>query len=436
MSSIVSSVTGQTGGNSGGAGLNYNAASANILNPTTVDQANTAYGQVQQGLTNQQQFLNAVQGQNGLQNQSSVYNQLQGVTNGTGPNPAQAQLAQATGSNTANQAALMAGQRGAGANVGLIARQAAQQGAANQQNAAGQAATLQATQSLNALGQQGQLATNEAGQLASATSANTNATQAEQSNLLNGIAAQNNANVGMVSNQNSANAGISAIAAGQQGQLFGGVTNGLGGVASMLAAGGPVQRYADGTDSVTPATGDATTGATSGAKSSLGRFLKGFNDTMQPQDPNVVPIQSGISDAIKGLGGLAIQGYNSAFGPTPTAQTPGEGGTAMGQSMKAAEGGRVPAMVSPGEKYLTPKDVKKVEAGADPLAVGKTVPGKPKVGGAKNDYANDTVKTTLEEGGIVLPRSVTQAKDPAGKAHAFVSALMAQKGKQLPKKSK
>jgi len=102
----------------------------------------------------------------------------------------------------------------------------------------------------------------------------------------------------------------------------------------------------------------------------------------------------------------------------------------------AARGGKVPAMVSPGEKYLSPRDVKKVERGANPMEVGEKIPGKPRVKGAKNSYANDTVPKTLEEGGIVLPRSVTQAKHPHWAAHKFVSAIMAKNGKMPPKKSK
>ena len=78
---------------------------------------------------------------------------------------------------------------------------------------------------------------------------------------------------------------------------------------------------------------------------------------------------------------------------------------------------------------------KKVEHGANPMEVGKTVPGKPKVAGAKNSYANDTVPATLDEGGIVLPRSVTKAKDPSKEAAKFVAAIMAKKGK-MPKGNK
>src|ERR1043165_2497619 len=133
------------GGNSGGS--NYSAVAPDPA------QINTAYSQTQAGIKQQQDFLNALNGQNGLANQSNVFgqqqalaNQLQNLGNGVGPNPALAQLAQATGQNVAQQSALMASQRGASANPALLARLAAQQGAGIQQNAVGQAATLQAQQ--------------------------------------------------------------------------------------------------------------------------------------------------------------------------------------------------------------------------------------------------------------------------------------------------
>jgi len=68
------------------------------------------------------------------------------------------------------------------------------------------------------------------------------------------------------------------------------------------------------------------------------------------------------------------------------------------------------------------------------MKTGETIPGKPKVSGAKNDYANDTVKKTLQEGGIVLPRSVTKSKNPDKNAEAFVAAVLAKNSKSLPKK--
>ena len=63
---------------------------------------NTAQEGVNNTLTQQQAFLQALQGQNGLQNQSNIYNQLQGIASGTGPNPALAQLNQTTGQNAEN----------------------------------------------------------------------------------------------------------------------------------------------------------------------------------------------------------------------------------------------------------------------------------------------------------------------------------------------
>jgi len=103
-------------------------------------------------------------------------------------------------------------------------------------------------------------------------------------------------------------------------------------------------------------------------------------------------------------------------------------------SMAAARGGKVPALVSPGERYLPPKEAEKVAKGKkDPMKAGQKIPGKPKFPG--NDYRNDTVHKNLEEGGIVLPNSIMQAKHPHWEAHKFVSAIMAKNGK-LPKKSK
>jgi hypothetical protein len=105
-------------------------------------------------------------------------------------------------------------------------------------------------------------------------------------------------------------------------------------------------------------------------------------------------------------------------------------GSYLGGLFKAEGGpvGKVPALLSPGEIYLPPGGAEKVAKGVDPKAVGKEVPGKPKVSGAKNDYANDTVKASLDEGGVVLPRSVTKSKDMDKKAIAFAQAVLAHHG--------
>lgn len=266
----MGAVGGLLGTAGGASGTGFAApSSANILNPTTVDQANAAYSGVQGAQNSQQSLLQALQQQNGLANQNQVYGQLQGVVNGTGPNPAQAMLNQATGQNVANQAALAAGQRGANANVGLLSRQAAQQGANLQQQAVGQAATNQANQSLNALNTAGTMANTQAGNQIAQTNQNTASQQAEQSNLLNAIAQQNNANVGMQSNINTANAGLAQTTMGNQSNVLGGVGNALG-ATGMLGSG--IQAAAIGANG-----GDTSTmpvlGVQNGAQSSIGRML-------------------------------------------------------------------------------------------------------------------------------------------------------------------
>lgn len=145
----------------------------------------------------------------------------------------------------------------------------------------------------------------------------------------------------------------------------------------------------------------------------------------------------GQMDIFKGVTNAAGSAMKiPGMGPKPAA----EGGLiSNGEVMKApqshagkhfhmfAQGGAVKALLSPGEKYLPPQAVEAVKQGANPMEVGKEIPGKPKVKGAKDSYANDTVPATLEEGGIVLPRSVTQSKNPHWAAHRFVSALMKEK---------
>lgn len=239
----------------GGSGGGYSAGGANTISPVDINQANEWYNNVQNQYKQQQDFTNALAGQNGIQNQSNVFNQqqqlanqLQGQTMGQGPNPAQAALAQNTAANTANQAALMAGQRGTGANAGLIARQAAQQGAANQQASVGQAATLQAQQQLAAQQQlqqqQNMMAGLSGAQVGQLQQAHQNLGQYamnEQQQLLNAIAAQNNAAIGMQSNINNVNAGIQGGNQAQQAGIFGGLMSSVGsGLSSFFADGGEV----------------------------------------------------------------------------------------------------------------------------------------------------------------------------------------------------
>lgn len=358
----------------------------------------------QDALAQQQNLVNALQGQGGIGNQSNVYNQLQGVVNGTGPNPAQAMLNQATGANVANQAALMAGQRGSSANAGLIARQAAQQGGALQQQAAGQGATMQANQSLNALNSAGNIANTQVANQIGATQGYTGAQQNEQANLFN-AAGQSNQNV--LQQQGDINKNNAALAdrtmQGQQSQL-GGLMNGVG---AMFADGGGVAPMV-------------------GPKSNFGKFIKGVAPPAMSEQAAATPsgaLQQGTSSLVQGLG----RGIAGLLRPGPQAMATGPAMDVNPNfTTMAAQGGMVPAYVSPGEAYLPPEKAKEVVAkGENPLSKAKRIPGTPKYPG--NDYRNDTVKTKLKEGGIVIPNSVMQSKDPAAESAKFVMAILAKR---------
>lgn len=348
---------------------------------------------------------------------------MQGVANGTGPNPAQAALAQATGANTANQAALMAGQRGTGANAGLLARQAAMQGGANQQAAAGQGAAMQAQQSLNALGQMGGMANQQAGQQANALNAYNQAAQGQQSNILNAIGNQNSANVGMQSNMNNANAGIAQGNAGRAQDTGMGILKGISGIAGLkLAHGGSVPAEPFHWESHL-AGGYAYGGVT--APAPVAAALMPIDNGATAPNGDAEALGKNLGEgAGKLIGSLGDKGTKLAGGPMDL-------GSIASIGMMASQGGKVPAIVSPGEAYLAPDKVNKVAQGGSVEKNAEKIPGKAKVKG--DSTKNDTVPKELEPGGIVIPRSVMQSENPALEAHKFVAAILSRQN--LKKKS-
>lgn len=213
----------------GGKGADFKASGVN-----SGDIYNANQNQLQ-GLQAQKDLNAQLAAQNGIGNQSSVFNQMQDVASGKGFNPAQAMLAQQTGANTANQAALMAGQRGASANPALIARQAAMQGAANQQNAIGQGATLQANQSQNALNQMGGIAGQQVAQQMQGTQAFNQAAHGYQSNVL-----------GNVGNQNQSNTAIQQGNQQTQRGLAGGLMGAAGNILASAGISSPIPKMAGG----------------------------------------------------------------------------------------------------------------------------------------------------------------------------------------------
>ncbi len=104
--------------------------------------------------------------------------------------------------------------------------------------------------------------------------------------------------------------------------------------------------------------------------------------------------------------GPQVQGL--ARGGIPKPPMPGN---SLSMFRMLSGGGQVvPAKVSPGEDYLTPKNVDDVMAGkASPKKVATKVPGKAKVKG--DSPKNDTVDAELESGGLVIPRSMVNQSD-------------------------
>lgn len=462
---FVGSLLGTAGG---AAGTGFAAPTG--TNPTDLARAQQ---NALAGINQQQSFLNALNpgALQALQSQQGLLNQLQQGAQGQGPNPALAQLNQTTAQNTANQAALMAGQRGAAANPALIARQAAMQGAANQQQAAGQAATLAAQQQI---AQEQMLQAQQqamAGQQQAGLNAYNQAANTQQGNLL-----------GMQANINNANAQLAGNVMPAQQNLFGGLMNtGVGAGAKLLSGLGGGGTAAGGT-ALAGGAGDvggaastlpvdvASEGSMLAAEGGkIPKKMAAGGDLMPVAQPGVSPMDQ-IADPSKPssafgnflqsqinpvantakkapaasssnpFGGLmsAVPGVAGGYGQALSVENPqfgmsgilGHGIANMGtKTLGLASGGKVPVLLSPGEKVLSPEKAKKAADGKiSPMAEGKKVPGKPKVGGAKNDYANDTHKDALEPGSVVLPRSVTQSKDAEKKAIAFIQAVMAKHG--------
>jgi hypothetical protein len=362
------------------------------------------------GSYTQQNFLDAIQQAQNQYNtastgQNALATTLQGQVNGQGPNLANAQLEQGTNANIQKAASLIASQKGI--SPALAAREAATGAAASNQAAAGQAQqgvmqqTLNAEQGLGSLyGQEANESTNQQGTLQNAN-AQQNAQLVNQNLGVQGI----NAGVAAQNTQNNVN-------------TMNGIVGSAGKAATMMATGGEVhpfhaylmKKYAVG-GGVDPVTGGIT-----GVNSSPYPWM---NNTGS-KDPNLfgVPGPSAPSNPTAG----ATNAVSDASGVSGGAMSAGGAGDIASElgplAMVAAHGGRVPALVSPGEIYLNRHAVRAVNNGADPTIVGERIPGHAKVQG--NSYENDTVPKELEEGGEVIPRSNSGSSE---KAMAFVEEL-------------
>lgn len=332
--------------NSGLTGLNAVGAQGAAMK----DQGNLATNLGNAGGIGYQQT--AAQGlQNTYASQGNTLDQLQGIANGTGPNPAQAALNQATGQNVANQAALMAGQRGAGANVGLMARQASQQGAATQQQAAGQSATMQAQQQLNAIGAMG----------------------AQQQAM--GATAQGLAGIGagLTSQQQAALAQQYGQGAGATGQLQAGIGQQFGqGATTVGQQQGQMGMNAgiaqNQVGNVISATGQNVQGNVANAGQQMGA-LGNYNAAG-------VNMQGNINNANTSLANTNMQGQQAMLGGVLN----GLGGAmssggARGGYVGMADGGDVPAM--PAASFAAPNGQGPVMAEPSPMPSTALTPAPP-----------------------------------------------------------
>lgn len=478
----ISGLIGAAGG-TGGTGFNVNPG-------TNQEQINNAYNRNQAALTGQENLANTLAPQAGtaVGAQNVLGQQYAQQAAGQGPNVAKTMLNQTTGQNVANQAALMAGQRGASANPALLAREAAQQGATTQQQAAGQAATMQAQQQIAAEQAQAQLAANQIAQSQGATTAATQANQGEQ---------------GILQGANTANAGIQGQLAGQtmagQQKILGGIGNALGAVTGLFEEGGEVHgpKKLDFIHKMTKLGMDHFHGPKMSDGGSVpgpvlpgaDSFVKGFRQAhadggevqkmadggglnvpqVNYQAPNnpFIPIQPSQSNFTLGnydtspMWGKDPKKDNkdkksntmdqmnadipaqaqSVLGASPQilSDIPLAVGAAKGGEMhnpfegphdnpfvnyfSMSKGGKVPALVSPGEIYLNPEQVQKViQDDVDPAKIGKKYGGKAKVKG--DSKKNDFIPDDLDDGGVVIDREHVMSPE---KRKLFVHKSIAKK---------
>jgi hypothetical protein len=117
---------------------------------------------------------------------------------------------------------------------------------------------------------------------------------------------------------------------------------------------------------------------------------------------------------------MGLQAAGSALGAAEGGVVPHKGGS-------FAEGGAIPYK---GSSSIGAMLHGYANGGPVNLDNGGHVPGKAKVAGAVDSYANDTVDAKLSPGEWVIPRSVTQAANPKAEAMRFIDALLAKQGKK------
>ncbi len=298
-----------------------------------------------------------------LNQQGDLAKSLFGQLSGNAPSIAQQQLKQSTDQNVANAFAMAQGRNNPGA-----ARMVANQAAQARQMGAGQGSLLRAQENQYNTGMLGNLLNNMYGGYSGIRGQDQSMYGALNQSALQNLGGQTNLN-SQIAQMNM------AYDQARAGALKGAQDNAIGGKLLNAAAG----------------IGGAF--ATGGMSSMLGGLGGG------------------------GGGGGGGQRAAPSYYSQPAGPTMYGGGFYTGAGQQYAHGGTVSVMGDtrcPGCGHMKSDCVC--------MAMGGVVPGYAK-GGATDSKAFDVVPAMLSPGEIVLPRSVTKAKDAPDKAKAFVEAI-------------
>ena len=406
-------------------GLNnqFQAGSAQIQAGTNAGQLNQAYEGAQSGLNQQQNVADILSPgvSQAANNQSTLAQMELNQANGVGPNPAQNQYNQNINNIAAQQAGAIASTKGL--SPALKAREIAQEAGAAGQNAAGQAATLQAQQQLAAENNLQNLSATQASQGAQAVQGVNNTQQNEQNILQGANTAYNNAGVGMQTNLNNVNAQTAIANQNQASNIFSGIGNlasSIPIVGSLFAEGGKVKKPTsvyDAKPKMMDAGGLVTT-PTSGPQSYVGQWL---NSTQNLQGPSIAAtptLDTNIKDPFKkkDKGGVpsipgANPGMGIAGGGDMSAVTAGGAADAGGLSDLAS----VALLAAKGGTVKAANKNQKAQVDGDSLK-------------------NDKIPALLSEGEVVMDKDTLADPGPVGQMARAVAAHIAKRNKSKGKK--
>jgi len=429
--------------------------------------------QAQGGLQNQSNTYNQLQ--NVSQNGSQLANaQLTGATN-QGIQQAAGTVASQKGLNPA-LAARMAGEQAANSTQ-TAANQSAQLQAQTQLNALGQQASLANQQAGQQIGQtntntqtamgmnnqvlqgiQGQNNANvsNVGQQNSANSAIAKGNQGAQSGLVGGLMNSLGTAATMLAYDGGKVPAPKYMANGGQATQFDQPMQDMGGPNYAAMAPGPAPA---GQVPMTAQVAQVNNPIAKPKSSAIAGILKGNPQSTQGQDP-VYSGASALGNGLMALGKSLFGGApsdGSSGGPPPatsdddssskpaqfspssklsfnlggddsSSKSPskmfgvGNASSLMSALPAMARGGKVPAMVSPGEIYLKPREAREVAKGKKSPMSGERIAGVAPVRG--NSIKNDIVPKTLDEGGVVIPKSILEGPRPHQEAYKFVNAVL------------